>query len=84
MRVAFFAEGENEEHILTIEDMQVPMVGDTIWLNAIGRVGIEHLPERFHGHIRFSVVRRDFSLMVVNRYTNAAHAEILLRKEEVG
>lgn len=92
MRVSFFLEGgereeqggEQEEHILTVEDMEVPMVNDIVWMNILGRFKNETI-QKLQGHKKFTVIRRDFSIIPVEHSTGLlvanAHAEILLHLE---
>lgn len=91
MRVIFFAEVvDDEKHLFTIEDMEVPLVGDIVWINVPGPRSESHLPLEYRGHPACDVIRRSFSITGHDTgmpgttarsgylYTSA-HAEILLR-----
>lgn len=85
MRVNFFYERDDDEpHLFTVEEMEVPQVGEAVWINSGGPLSEAHLPEAFRHHARCVVARRSFSVIVINSSGfphTSAHAEILLRPE---
>lgn len=86
MRVTFYAEGEDEKHIFTVEEMDAPLVGDIVWINAPGPRSESLLPPKYRGHKQCEVVRRSFSIQAFEgadgRLFTGARAEILLRVKE--
>lgn len=85
MRVIFFAkDGDNEPHLFDVEDMQVPVEGQSVWTNGIG-LARDLLPPALHGHTEWKVVRVSYSVMfadntVLTKYKPSVHAEVLLEE----
>jgi hypothetical protein len=83
MRVLFFEAAGDERHIVTVEDMEVPGVGDTVWIRTSGPDAKNNVPEGWSGHEQARVVRRDFSLHVIGAECEP-HAEVFLLKVRPG